>query len=176
MVPLKRRWNGKNICKKALWHKENECWQQRLSLCSDSDRFKQIHTSVSPSVLWKVASVHPKSLTEFAYVAKLCTRTKISSFCNICAKSYNDDLYHFAFECIDDNNTIHRIQFQNKLRSVLKDDTLDFIMSLPLDFIFLSMLGGNSDFLSACLERFEYERLLLLSSQFLSKIVLFAEE
>lgn len=164
----KLKW--KLLCKQAIWRKENECWQHRISSCSDFDRFNQIHTSISPSVLWKVASKYPKSLNECAYVAKLCTRIKTSSFCSICVQPYTDDLFHFAFECIDSTNVGCRNEFQNKLGLVLKDDTLDVLLSIPLDILLITMLGGNSDFLLTYLERSEYERFILTSAQFLCKL------
>lgn len=169
----KFRW--KRLCKEAIWVKENECWKRRISTCSDFDRFNQIHTSITPSVLWKFALNHSKMLEECAYVVKLVTRPHIASVCSICLKPYNDDLLHYAFECSNIANLNYRKEFQDQVKSALSSDGRNFIMTMSTDVLLTAMMGGYSEMLLSSLERSEYEQFILASVRFLCKLDLYAE-
>ena len=92
----------KRTCKQAILKFENAAWNARLHADDDFKRFRQLHTYIQPSLLWKCA-IDCRSQYHSSIVSKLWTHNyEISStdiLCHRCGLMYTDKYVHAVVVC-----------------------------------------------------------------------------
>ena len=96
--PGKYEWRG--IVRKAIYNKEHDLWQTRLNNDNELKRFRQMHTSVQPCLLWTL----PKNRIQLRlarYISHLWTIIpgRDLDFCHLCGSISNDIVCHSVAEC-----------------------------------------------------------------------------
>ncbi|KAH3796868.1 hypothetical protein DPMN_150445 [Dreissena polymorpha] len=70
LFPSKEKW--KFVCKKAVRQHETSHWRMRLEQHKDFSLFKEVHNSLEPATIWKVAKIRPDSLSLMKFLSGLC--------------------------------------------------------------------------------------------------------
>ncbi|KAH3718995.1 hypothetical protein DPMN_061823 [Dreissena polymorpha] len=79
VFPSKEKW--KSVCRKAVRQNETSHGRMRLEQYKDfSFSFlKEVHKSLEPATIWRVAKIRPESLSLMKFLFRLCFKTPPST-------------------------------------------------------------------------------------------------
>lgn len=98
--PKKQHW--KFLVYTSVYRHEEISLRNRMSSNEEFSRFIQIHNSITPHYLWKLAAKYPNHLEAIHYILKLCVTLRYvdsENLCHICGKFYRDIITHVVLSC-----------------------------------------------------------------------------
>ena len=85
--PTKFQW--KRVCPQTIHRYEQEQWNIRMSLNTDFNLFKYVHSILRPSNVWITAKARPETLPMMKFLARLCCSKQVDEMDNAhCAQTF----------------------------------------------------------------------------------------
>ena len=139
-LPSKSQW--KKHVKAAVHSRYTLLWRQRLYCHSDFARFRKLHTSVAPAVVWKM-SYSGCDLKLCDFIARLWSSIPEPGnyLCLHCKSYYSDSLSHLVAECKCSQPLKER--FLHDCRGILPPELVDTLISADADTFLTIVLSAS---------------------------------
>lgn len=142
LLPSKYTW--KHLVRTAVLSKQTELWRSRLEADDDFMRFRKLHTSISPAIVWGVATCH-NELKLCDFVARLWTiiPSKNQRICVACKQVYYEPVQHVVADCVC-NKTL-RDSFISSVCASFPIELHDLLYRADSETFLLILLGAPSE-------------------------------
>ena len=139
-LPSKSQW--KKQVKTAVHSRYTLLWRHRLYCHSDFTRFRKLHTSVAPAVVWKM-SYSGCDLKLCDFIARLWTSIpdQGNNICLHCKRYYRDSLTHQLTECKCTKPLKDR--FLCDCRGILPPELVDVLLTVDADTFVTIVLSAS---------------------------------
>lgn len=163
--PSKTQW--KNTIRSAIYSREHEILKSRLNSSPDFDRFKHIHKSYSPILLWQTPS-NNSELKSISCTVRILTSPprEYLRLCHRCKTYVMDLLKHVIMTCTHTES--HRLRFWEHTAPLLDIGTYETLRSLPEERQLQFLIGRAAPELNVDTDI--RKQLLLLSATYFSTI------
>lgn len=166
VFPEKTRW--KKCCKNAIFHYETNAWLQRINICEDFQRFRNVHPVLAPSAMWVSALNGSGNLCQFNFMVKLlCQKVGVEKPCPRCNIMIRDEVLHVVYDCNPRRSATAMQQFLQTVGNSISMSLANMLFQMDkctkLEYIF----GRLDDRVTAIVSPDMYTRFIVLSAKFL---------
>ena len=155
----------KYICKKGIFGYEQMKLVQRMNRSDDFSRFRNIHNSIHPSNLWRVALNYPRYSETIAFCVHLLTEVPEQQICFKCNEMTDDILLHLSFDCKFTKQ--HRQQLNNQLQSNFGKNFFEFWTKCSKAAQLYYMLGMIDNSVNTRLSKHTFPIFITITCRFL---------
>ena len=168
--PKKEQW--KRTCKQTIISYEQTKWRRRISSCDDYFRFREVNQTLTPSVIWKAALVHPKALESLSFLAKLSCKPRQTepTSCQNCDERYIDELYHKLFDCKSEMLKNILTKYWTNIENQFSVNFSTFLKNCDNSSQVYFMLGKQDDTITVFLTKYHHTEFMNLTAAFFKSV------
>ena len=151
---------------------EQTKWLLCMQSCDDFLRFREINQTLAPSVIWKTALDHPKTLESMTFLAKVTCKPSLSipTICLNCDEQYRDELYHKLFECSCEVLETVITSYWTYTKSQFSDQIFTYLKNCDNTSLVLCILGKVDETITELLTIDQHRQFMNINAAFLKAV------